>query len=335
MQSLVVVLPMFNDWQSAARVVEALKSKLAKKPSIAGAKIMIVDDGSTEQASSVEHSVFTQSNIAFLTLPGNVGHQRAVVAGIRHAIEEAPDYILVMDADGEDRPDAVASLIDRAELHPDCVIAARRGTRFENLSFRMLYGAHKTLFRLLTGERLDFGNFVLLPLAAARKIAQMPEVSSHLAAAILKSRLPIHRVTADRGKRHFGDSKMNMERLISHSFSSLSTFAERIMVRLVVFSFFATLVSVLAAITVVVVRFFSESATPGWATAALGLLVVFSLQFLSFAGLGTLITLNVFTLRNHLQGENIESESSHTTPVFPKPGNRGHNRPIRASRDSM
>lgn len=335
MGSVAIILPVFNDWRSAAHVVEALKSGFEGEQSAFECKIIVIDDGSTEYPSSNQQNAFSQSEVVFLRLPGNVGHQRAVAAGIRHAIEEAPDYILVMDADGEDRPDAVASLIDRAELHPDCVIAARRGTRFENLSFRMLYGAHKTLFRLLTGERLDFGNFVLLPLAAARKIAQMPEVSSHLAAAILKSRLPIHRVTADRGKRHFGDSKMNMERLISHSFSSLSTFAERIMVRLVVFSFFATLVSVLAAITVVVVRFFSESATPGWATAALGLLVVFSLQFLSFAGLGTLITLNVFTLRNHLQGENIESESSHTTPVSPKPGNRGHNRLIRASRDSM
>lgn len=333
MESIAVVLPVFNDWQSAALVVEALKSEFDGERSGVGAKVIVVDDGSTDHPSHSQQSAFSQSNVFFLRLPGNVGHQSAVVAGIQHAIAGAPDYILVMDADGEDRPDALATLFDRAKRWPEAVVVAKRGARFENLSFRMFYGAHKALFRLLVGERLDFGNFVLLPLYAARKIARIPEASIHLAAAILKSRLPVDRVTTDRGTRHFGVSKMNMEALISHSFSSLSVFTERIMVRIVVFSFWATLLSAMAALGVLAVRFFSDAATPGWATAALGLLIVFSLQFLSFAGLGTLVTMNVSALRNYLKAENIEIKPSRTTPFPTKSGTRGPNRSAQATED--
>ncbi len=333
MKTLAVILPLFNDWQSAATVVKALKSEFDRESWAVKAQIFVVDDGSTERAASDEQSAFSESNVTLISLTGNLGHQRAAVAGIRYAIKGDPDYILVMDADGEDRPDAIAHLIYRARKYPEEVVVAKRGARFEPLSFRMLYGAHKLLFRLLVGERLDFGNFVLLPISAARRIAQMPEASSHLAAGILKSRLPIQRVLTDRGTRHFGASKMNMERLLSHSFSSLSIFTERIMVRLLVFSFFATLFSAAAAVGVVAVRFFSDSTTPGWATVALGLLMVFSIQFLSFAGLGTLITLNVSTLRQTLPGESVGAKTSNSTFFSENSESRPPDRFDRASKD--
>ena len=322
MRSIAIVLPVFNDWQSAVQVAAELRSELNQNAPAVEVALFVVDDGSTEMARPEDLSAFRESKVVLVHLPGNVGHQRAVVAGIRRAVEGNPDYVLVMDADGEDRPDAVVSLIDRARHLPESVVVAKRGARFESAAFRTLYIAHKLLFRMLVGQSLDFGNFVLLPRSAAKRISQMPEASSHLASAILKSRLSIQRVTVDRGHRHFGESKMNMEQLISHSFSSLSIFTERIMVRLVIFSFFATLVSALAAAVVIAVRFFSDSATPGWATAALGLLIVFSLQFLSFAGLGTLITLNVATLRDHLKGSHPGPKATGDMPHGETSGSR-------------
>lgn len=318
MAILTAILPVFNDWQSAARVASALRAEFDRNLSVVDAEILVVDDGSTERPSSEDQTALKQSQAVLLSLPGNVGHQRALVAGIRYSIRDEPDYILVMDADGEDRPAAVTNLIDRAKRHPEAVVVAKRGVRLESPSFRMLYGLHKVIFRLFVGERLDFGNFVLLPLSAARRIGQMPEASAHLAAAILKSRLPIERVTIDRGERHYGNPKMNTERLITHSFSSLSAFAERIMVRLVIFSFFATVVSALVATGVVAVRFFSDLASPGWATTAVGLLIVFSLQFLTFAGIGTLVTLNVSSLRDYLKGETFETKALSAKPFSSK-----------------
>ena len=325
---------MFNDWQNAAHLVPALKSELEQNTPSIEATFFVIDDGSTERASAGDLSALQDSQVVLMHLPRNVGHQRAIIAGIVLALENDPECVIVMDSDGEDKPETVSRLLVQMGKSPGKIVVAKRGARFESAAFRTLYVGHKIIFRLLVGQSLDFGNFLLLPLPAARRIAQMPEALNHFPAAILKSRVAITRVNADRGKRRFGKSKMNMERLISHSFSSLSIFTEQIMVRLVIFSFFATVMSALAAAAVVAVRFSTDLATPGWATAALGLLVVFSLQFLSFAGLATLMTLNVSTLKHHLSGKDIEPHASKAMTVGWKSGPGEPDSSVHAFEDS-
>ena len=39
----------------------------------------------------------------------------------------------------------------------------------------------------------------------------MPEINNHLAASIIKSKLPIIKIPIDRGDRYLGKSKMNYE----------------------------------------------------------------------------------------------------------------------------
>ena len=51
------------------------------------------------------------------------------------------------------------------------------------------YFAYKRTFWLLTGKRIDYGNFSLLPIGAVRRLAHMPELWNNLAAAIMRSRL--------------------------------------------------------------------------------------------------------------------------------------------------
>lgn len=318
-----VVLPVFNDWASVATVTGLLQEHVTQNPTVSDIQVFVIDDGSTEPASSRDQMNISHSKAHVLRLQRNVGHQRAIAAGIHHALSDEVDFVLVMDADGEDPPELVNSLVDRAVANPESVVVAKRGLRSENLSFRALYRAHKFLFRLLVGERLDFGNFVVMPRRAAETLSKMPETSSHFPAALLKSRLPILRVTVDRGKRFFGSSKMSLEKLISHSFASLSIFTERIMVRLVVFSFFATVLSGLAALAVLFIRLFSDLATPGWATVASGLLILFSLQVLSFAGLGTLITLNVSTLRDFVRADTMAPELPLETSSWQIGGSEG------------
>jgi hypothetical protein len=75
------------------------------------------------------------------------------------------------------------------------------------------------------------------------------------------------------------------------------------MVRLTIFSLFSTFISAVGIGTVLAIRFFSEAVTPGWATAAIGLLLVISIQVLSFVGLGALISLNLSSMKNFNQNQ--------------------------------
>ena len=299
----IIVIPVFNDWTSASKLIEELGTALAASGKTREVEIFFVDDGSAESIPDIESLAKHGLGVTVLPLTSNVGHQLAIMAGLRYVKNEEFNQVLVMDSDGEDTAEGVLQLLVESSNRPECVIVAQRGVRSENLSFRLMYNIHKVIFRTLIGKRLDFGNFVLLPKSAVAKIINLADSASHLPSSILRSGLPISRIRVDRGSRFFGESKMNFEKLVSHSFASLAVFSDQIMVRLMIFSFFSTLLTTLGIITVIATRVFSDVATPGWATAAVGLLLVISFQVLSFVGLGTLITLNLNSLKNFYRAQ--------------------------------
>ena len=76
--------------------------------------------------------------------PFNLGHQRAIVFGLRLIEPDIDDVDLVvtMDADGEDRPEDLPRLLDPlleapADRRRLCV--ARRTKRRESFRFRVMY----------------------------------------------------------------------------------------------------------------------------------------------------------------------------------------------------
>jgi hypothetical protein len=69
------------------------------------------------------------------------------------------DILVVMDADGEDRPTDVACLIAALRDADSLAIAVgERRKPSEALMFRMLYQIYRALFFILTGHRIGFGN---------------------------------------------------------------------------------------------------------------------------------------------------------------------------------
>lgn len=294
---LAVVIPVFNDWESALELLRNLSGRLEPIQESCDVEIFFVNDGSTVSTPSRAQLLQSGLSVQVIQLALNVGHQRAILAGLRSVLPHGHTHVLVMDADGEDTPEGALELISEAQRFSESIVVAQRGLRAEGISFRIMYRAHKTLFRLLVGKRLDFGNFAILPTEALEKLLNMAESSSHFPSTILRSNLPLLRVKVDRGSRYFGKSQMNFEKLVAHSFSSLAVFADQIMVRIMIFSFITTVITTVGIVAVVITRFLDASVTPGWATAAAGLLFVVSVQVLTFVGLGTLISLNLTSLK--------------------------------------
>jgi glycosyltransferase involved in cell wall biosynthesis len=297
-EKLAIVIPLFNDWESALHLLENLSKELKEAREICDVEIFFVNDGSSDPTPDISRLLQFGINVQIVGLPLNVGHQRAILAGIRSILPKGHSHVLVMDADGEDTPEGVLKLIFEAQKTSGSIVVAQRGLRAEGIAFRIMYSAHKTLFRLLVGKRLDFGNFAILPAETLGRLVTMAESSSHFPSTILRSNAPLTKLKITRGARYFGKSQMNFEKLVAHSFASLAVFTDQIMVRIMILSFATTVITTIGIAAVVTTRFLDDSVTPGWATAAAGLLFVVSLQILTFAGLGTLISLNLTSLKN-------------------------------------
>lgn len=264
-----IVLPVFNDWPSFLALIKDLDI-MAREHRYC-LDIVISDDGSTDPAPQDLYSVGPLTNIAsvlHLRLALNVGHQRALAVGLCAALDdESAQRFVLMDADGEDRPEDIPKLVASSELAPRGVSVAQRRRRSERLFFRIFYKAYKAAFVILTGKEVSFGNFSLLSREQAERLSMVSELWNNLPAAIMRSRIPINFVPIDRGKRYLGSSKMNFVQLSLHGISAYSVYTDAILVRLLIVTFILGIAGACLSALVLSLRLFLPNyATPGWAT---------------------------------------------------------------------
>jgi polyisoprenyl-phosphate glycosyltransferase len=286
-----VVTPVFNDWQCIPFLAEALG---ALESHVERLSLVIVNDGSSNPchltASDFPGSI---STIEVLHLGCNLGHQRAIAIGMVEVVRrDEVDAVIVIDSDGEDAPSDALQLLNLLVQYPGSAIVAQRRNRSESLKFRLSYGIYKYLFRLLTGKSLDFGNFCAMGLAAAKRMAFMPELWNHFSATIMKSRIPVIKLPVDRRHRWLGHSQMNFVSLVNHGLGAIATFSDVVFARLLLVSALVILLLSILGVSIVFVRFTTSFAIPGWTTTAVGLTLVGLLQVLAMFAVVTFLGLS-------------------------------------------
>ena len=258
----IILIPCFNDW-------EALGLLLAKMQQTTDATLMgnisflIVNDCSTMEPPDFEN---INSTIHILNLNRNIGHQRAIAIGLSYINFNLPcDNVLVMDADGEDKPEDIETLI-KSKLAAKSIVFAKRTKRQEGLVFGFFYKIYKMVFRLLTGKKIEFGNFCMIPFHLLKNIVFVSEIWNHFSGGVIRSKVQYSSIPLERGKRLAGTSKMNFTSLIIHGMSAVSVHIDTVAVRLLLLSI-SLIVSAFAGIIVVSgIRLFTPFAIPGWAS---------------------------------------------------------------------
>ena len=183
---LLILLPVFNDWQALRKLLAALDRELVEGG--IGAEVLVVHDGSTEpfEALTIEADYRAIRRVDVLRLRRNLGHQRAIAIGLAFVEAERPDCraVVLMDSDGEDAPEDVPRLIAKYEAEGRRkIIFAERTKRSESLVFRVFYVLYRMVHRLLTGNWVRVGNFSVIPRRAARGLVATSELWNHYAAA--------------------------------------------------------------------------------------------------------------------------------------------------------
>ena len=171
-----------------------------------------------------------------LVPPFNLGHQRAIVFGLRKEAAEIreTDIVVTMDSDGEDKPEDLPRLLERLLLNPRNVrllVLARRTKRQETLTFKALHLGFKSVFRLLTGRVIQTGNYAAYRGWVARHTIFHPHFDLCYSSSLLSLSLPVDYVPCERGRRYCGESRMGYFRLAIHGMRMLMPFMDRIAVR--------------------------------------------------------------------------------------------------------
>jgi len=272
-RSLIVVMPVYEDRPSASALISDIALMCPIPP-----YIVAVEDGSLRDPLSA--SAISDAGLAgeVLYLTRNMGHQRAIATGLSYvAATFDAEVVVVMDSDGEDRPDSIAALLEELNRKDVDFVVAQRRKRSEKFSFRAFYTVYRMIFQVLTGRTIRFGNFTALSGRAVRRLAAMQEIWVHFPASLMVSRLRAGAVATDRGLRYAGQSQMNFVSLSLHGLRSIMVFAEDVLVRVGMFcAALASLAVTLLALTLVLKLV--DFATPGWFSTASGILIIILMQ---------------------------------------------------------
>jgi polyisoprenyl-phosphate glycosyltransferase len=274
-ESVVILIPVYNDLVSLQTLVRNLEVILLDHQG-KDYSLLIVNDGSTDTIQLPPSSLL---RIHLLHLHRNTGHQKAIAIGLAHIHHTIPcNLVLVMDGDGEDRPEDALALLKAADANNRAIIFARRKERQEGSRFRLFYFFYKILFHWLTGKRIAFGNFMVIPKDKLDKLVYYSEIWNHLSAAILKSKLAFTAVPVNRGKRYAESSKMNFTSLVLHGLGAIAVFLEQVASRLLILSFILIVISIASILIILGIRSFTDLAIPGWASTILSSMLIVLLQ---------------------------------------------------------
>lgn len=288
---MLIVIPVYDDWEAAELLLAQLDSVFAAESAKSAGvsqepvSVLFVDDASIEElpAARLKKEFRRIERVEVLRLRRNVGHQGAIAIALAHVDANlTDDPIVIMDGDGEDRPEDVVRLLEECRRNKGTrIVLARREARSEGSVFRGGYILYKLLFRVLIGRAISSGNFSVIPRALLPRVTGVSEVWNHFSCGLMKARLPLVFVGCDRGVRLAGTSRMNLLGLAEHGLSAMAVYSEKIGVRALAAAAVLGLLSFLLIVVAVFVRLMTSLAIPGWATYVVGLLTIVLLQTLS------------------------------------------------------
>jgi glycosyltransferase involved in cell wall biosynthesis len=313
--ALAIVTPVYEDVEASSRLFRELAEELGRE-----VYVVAVDDGSVRQPASAVSIAAAGLDGMVIRLRRNVGHQRAIAIGLHYVADRLPEVeaVVVMDADGEDLPASIPTLLRQLAPAEVDVVVAQRQSRVETWRFKAFYAVYRGLFKLFTGRDIGFGNFMALKPVAVRRLTAMAELWIHVASCVLNSKLRLAACPLDRGPRYAGQSKMNFVGLALHGFRGLMVFAEDVLVRVGIACTLVAALSVLGGGTAIALKLLGF-ATPGWFSVALGILLLVFLQ----TGALTLMTLMLTGVIRNGAVTGIDYRDFVETVEHARPGSSG------------
>jgi dolichol-phosphate mannosyltransferase len=144
------------------------------------AELILIDDGSRDRSLSMMRELYHLDNrVHYLSLARNFGHQIAVTAGLNFVQGKC---IIVMDADLQDPPELILTMIDKWHQGYQVVYAQRTSrqqeTWLKRLTAYLFYRILRRLAKVDIPE--DTGDFCLMDRQVVNILNSMPERNRYI-----------------------------------------------------------------------------------------------------------------------------------------------------------
>ena len=234
MKKFKILIPVYNDWESLIKLLDEIDKVIANIKN-SEFDCMIVNDASTIKLPEIKVPKNIKK-IEIFNMKQNRGHARCNAFAIRYLSKKDDfDNLIVMDGDGEDRPEEIKYLVNQALEDQEASVVAKRVKRSEGFLFQIFYEIHKLITLVFTGKQINFGNYSCLTKKDVITLSQQESLWSSFSGTLKKSISRLNTINSTRGSRYFGPSKMSFFNLGIHSFSIIAVFKSQVFLRGLIF----------------------------------------------------------------------------------------------------
>jgi glycosyltransferase involved in cell wall biosynthesis len=249
-------------------------------------EIIFVDDRSPENDWDVISELAAHdTHVKGIQLSRNYGQHFALTAGLDHA---TGDWVVVMDCDLQDRPEAIPELLARAQEGFD-IVFARRTSRTDPWTKTLPGDLYGFLLTWLSGVKIDraIANFSVSSQAAIAALRQYRERNRSFG--MIMNHIGFRKTTIDvpHDSRFAGSTAYTFRSLVRFALQNILGNTTKPLVLSVTFGACLATVSILYGFYVLVQYAVLRVITvPGWASVAVLLSLFFGILFMQLGVIG-------------------------------------------------
>lgn len=248
-------------------------------------EIIFVDDGSRDGSwKKIEQICRDDPRVRGIKFSRNFGQHVAITAALDNA---RGDFIVLMDADLQDRPEEIPHMLDRCRQGFEVVYARRRSradSAGKKLSSRIFYSVFNRLSSFQI--RPDVGIFRIITRRVCDHVIRMREQARFVPGLIDWMGFPSDYVDVDRPERETGETNYTLLKLIKLGLTGIVAFSN-LPLRLAVFlGFIVSTLSFLLGIYFLFKRLFLGDSVTGWPSLITSILFLGGVQLLVIGILG-------------------------------------------------
>ncbi len=250
-----IIAPVFNEEETLPRFYEEV---VAVMEGIAEPfEIILINDGSVDGSYTIMQALRARDpRVRILDFSRNFGHQIAISAGIDYASGKA---VIILDADLQDPPQVIPSMIERWKAGAEVVYAQRTSregeTRFKLLTATMFY----RLIARITSVNIprDTGDFRLLDRRVVNALVRMREQHRFMRGLSAWVGFRQEAVPYERHSRYAGTTKYPFSKMLRFSMDAITSFSHVPLQLATSFGFILAGISLLGILIAAILRIFT------------------------------------------------------------------------------
>ena len=293
--TLAIVVPCYNESEIIKHTISILLKKLEKlinKNLISPSSFLcLVDDGSKDITwNLIEKSIeIKKGNVSAIKLAGNVGHQKAMLAGMEYCSNKC-DILLTTDADLQDDLTVLEEMLSDYYKGSEVVFGVRNDRRLDSWWKRNTANLYYHILEIMGVKTLkDHADFRLMSRKAVCSLSSFVESNIYIRGICVAMGFSTSIVYYGRQARIGGSPKYSLSKMLSLGWDGITSFSVFPLRLISLLGLFVFLGSLIVAARIVYASIYLDTTVPGWSSIVLPIFLLGGIQLLSLGVIGEYI----------------------------------------------